>query len=266
MDQQEQSEKQARITLLSTTEIENYLHNNQSLIIPLGGLEPFGCIGAIGIPGMCSDSLAVELAVQCGSLVAPMLPYASSPLFKAFHGCVSMGSSGYEVILSSICNSFIYQGFKKILLLQSSLMPDDALGLVLKRVKNSRNSGDVQLYNWQVDQRILTFLKKESGAESFERLEQAQIHLATYINKEYIRSDDFAGGGSQVTSQQYKTWKKRGADPHKYRKLFPSGISAKIGSGNLSSDLGKRLFQYILECMIKDYSEFLKAGAADAAQ
>lgn len=266
MDQLEQAETQTRISLLTIAEIESYLQKNQSLIIPLGGLEPLGCTGAIGISGMCSESLAVKLADHCSSLVAPMLPYASSPLFKAFPGCVVMGSSGYETILSSVCNSFIYQGFKRILLLQSSLMPDDSVAAVLKRVKNFGNGGEVRLYNWQSDARVVAFLKKESTAESFDRLEHAQLHLASYINNESIRSEACTGSESPVTSQQYKTWKKRGADPHKYRKLFPSGISSTKGDENLSSDLGKKLFQYILDYMITDYSEFLKVGATDAAQ
>lgn len=264
MDQLEQSEKQIRISLLTISDIENYLLKNQSLILPLGGLEPLGSTGVIGISGVCSDSLAVELAAKCGSLVAPMLPYASSPLFKAFPGCVAMGSSGFETILSSICNSFMYQGFKKILLLQSSLMPDDSVAAVLKRI--SCNGGEVRLCNWQSDKRVVAFLKKESGAESFERLEHAQLLLASYISKEYIRNEAFSGSGNLVTLQQYKTWKKRGADPHKYRKLFPSGISSTKGDENLSSDLGKKLFQCILDYMIIDYSGFLKAGGADAAQ
>jgi hypothetical protein len=266
MDQLAQSEKHTRISLLTIADVEKYLLKNQSLIIPLGGLEPLGSTGAIGISGMCGDTLAVQLAKCCDSLVAPLLPYASSPLFKAFPGCVAMGSSGYETVLSSICKSFIYQGFKKILLLQSSLMPDDSVAAALKRVKSARNGGDVRLYNWQADPRIVTFMKKEAGIEAFERLEHAQLLLASYINGECIRSGVFAGGGSQPTVPQYKTWKKRGADPHKYRKLFPSGISSTKGDKNLSSDLGKKLFQYILDCMIEDYSGFLKVSATDAAQ
>jgi hypothetical protein len=266
MDQLEQAEKRTRISLLTIADIENYLLRSQSLIIPLGGLEPLGSAGAIGISGMCSDTLAVKLADRCGSLVAPMLPYASSPLFKAFPGCVAMGSSGFETILSSICNSFIYQGFKKILLLKSSLMPDESVAAVLKRVKNSPNGGEVRLYNWQSDTRVVAFLKKESAAESFDRLEYAQLHLASYLNQGCIRSEACSGSAIQVTPQQYKTWKKRGADPHKFRKLFPSGISSTKGDENLSSDLGKNLFQYILDCMITDYSEFLKVSGTDAAQ
>jgi hypothetical protein len=264
MDLLEQIKMRTRISLLSITNIENYLLKNQSLIIPLGGLEPLGSIGAIGISGMCSDMLAVQLADHCSCLVAPMLPYASSPLFKAFPGCVAMGSSGFEMILSNICSSFIYQGFKKILLLQSSQMPDEASVRVLKRT--SRIGGEVRLYNWQSDARVVAFLKKESGVESFERLEGAQLHLASYINKDYLRSGAVTDCGGQVTSQQYKTWKKRGADPHKYQKLFPSGISSTKVDENLSSDLGKKLFQYILDCMTTDYSGFLKAGATNAAQ
>jgi creatinine amidohydrolase/Fe(II)-dependent formamide hydrolase-like protein len=266
MHQHGRLEKSVKLSLLTISEIQEYLTRNNSLIIPLGGLEPLGEIGAVGIPGKCSDALATEIAYQCGSLVTPLLPFASSPLFKAFAGCVSMGSSGYENILSYICSGYIYQGFKRILLLQSALMPDQTLEMILKRLKKYSAGAQVKLYNWQNDKRIISFMQSEAGASSFERLEIGMLSLAGYFDKEYVREKSFSGAPEELTLSQYKTWRKRGADPHKFRKLFPSGITSKKGPVLPSSDLGKKLFQYILNMMISEYSDFLKADTADAAQ
>jgi creatinine amidohydrolase/Fe(II)-dependent formamide hydrolase-like protein len=252
--------------MLSISEIGEYLTVNQSLIIPLGGLEPFGDTGTVGIPGMCSDALAIQLALQCNSLVAPMLPFASSPLFKAFPGCVSMGSGGYENVLSYLCSGFLYQGFKRVLFLQSAVMPDNALTGVLRRLEKYKNTGEIKLFSWQNDKRIIDFLQKESATVSFERLETGMLSLAAFIDPEHLRDIPYSGASAEITQAQYKTWRKRGADPHKFKKLFPSGITSKKDSIQPSSDLGNRLFQYILKCMISDYSEFLKPDTINAAQ
>jgi creatinine amidohydrolase/Fe(II)-dependent formamide hydrolase-like protein len=252
--------------MLTVPEIQEYLTRNNSIIIPLGGLEPLGDIGAIGIPGLCIDTIAREIACQCGTLVTPMLPFASSPLFKAFPGCVSMGSSGYENILSYICSGYVYQGFKRILLLQSVLMPDQALEMILKRLKKYSADAQIKLYSWQNDKLVVDFLQSESGVSAFERLEIGLLSLAGYIDKDAVRDISFTGVPDEVTLSQYKTWRKRGADPHKFRKLFPSGITSKKGVVPPSPDLGKKLFQYILNIMISEYSDFLKADTANAAQ
>lgn len=263
---QQQAAKRNSLSNLSLSEIEEYLTTNQSIIVPLGGLEPFGSSGAIGIPGLCSDTLAATLAGTCNSLAAPLLPFASSPLFRSFPGCVSFGSSGYENVLSYLCRGFLYQGFKRVLLVHSALMPDHALISVLKRVEMYNNEGEIKLCSWQNDKRIIEFLKTESAASNLERLETGLLSLAAFIEPEYLRSSEFSGASGDITQAQYRSWRKRGADPDKFRKLFPSGLTSKKDSIQPSSNLGNRLFQYILNCMISDYSDFLKPDTVNVAQ
>jgi creatinine amidohydrolase/Fe(II)-dependent formamide hydrolase-like protein len=263
---QQDSARRARLSNLSLSEIETYLSTNQSIIIPLGGLEPFGVSGAIGIPGMCSDALAVEIAVTCNSLTAPLLPFASSPLFRSFPGCVSLGSSGYENVLSYLCRGFLYQGFKRVLLLHSALMPDDTLTGVLKRMEHYKNDGIIKLYSWKKDMRIIEFLKKESAASELERQETGLLSLAAFIEPQSPGSSVFSGASGDIKQAQYRTWRKRGADPEKFKKLFPTGLTSKKDTVQPSSDLGNRLFQYILNCMISDYSDFLKPDSVDVSK
>jgi creatinine amidohydrolase/Fe(II)-dependent formamide hydrolase-like protein len=253
------------ISRLSIEEIRLRQEKNQSLVVPLSGLEPFGSVGVSGIPGICSEALAYQLARRCASLVAPLIPYASSPAFKAFPGCVSIGSRVYENMLLNLCESWNFQGFKRILLINSAFMPDHALERALKRLEGLPENGAVRLFSWQSDKRVREKILSETGLPAFDRFEFSLLSIAFYIDKESIRDIRIDRGGVRVTLDEYKRWKKRGADPEKYRKLFKDGISSEGTERVIDKDLGKILFRYILDCMFKDFSSFLQADSFNAA-
>ena len=253
------------ISRLSVEEIRLWQEKNKSLIVPLGGLEPFGTMGATGIPGICAEALAQALARAYGSLVAPLIPFASSPVFKAFPGCVSIGSRGYENIILNLCESWNYQGFEKILLINSAFMPDRALEMALKRLEKLHGKGEVRLYSWQNDTRVKEMIRNETDFSVLDRFEYARLSMALHIDRESVRNVQVGWSGAGATKEDYNRWKKRGADPEKYRKLFKDGVSSPCTESGIDIDLGKKIFGYILKRMVENYSSFLQTDSSNVA-
>jgi hypothetical protein len=62
----------------------------------------------------------------------------------------------------------------------------------------------------------------------------------------------------------YKTWKKRGADPEKFRKLFPSGSASTIAH-EFNPEIGGKIFNFIIDLLLNQYSLLSKSKTIDAS-
>jgi len=262
---------------LTYLEARRFIDERPALIVPLGGCEPFGRIGALGAESVCAAAIAKELALRCHILTAPVVPFGCSTPFIGFTGAAGLKPRTFINMLCDILHAYIFQGIEKIFLLSAAPFNAKPAAEAVKRLKSAYPQATVLLFN------INTVLAKEikNGRESggginvntdsgsrkkdkdaafgFDR--DDALLLSIYA---YLRQEAFDGVDSiipkNVDEDRYRTWKKRGMDPQKLRKLFPDGLlpppDADINSA-VSIQRGVECFTRIVETLQKEINTVL---------
>ena len=95
-------------------QVEEYLRNDDRLVVPLGSVEQHGYL-SLGVDRILSHRVAEEAAEALGVLVMPSLPYGLTPYFAAYPGSPTLSVETYSALLRDLLDSFHDQGFRRIL-------------------------------------------------------------------------------------------------------------------------------------------------------
>jgi len=101
---------------LNWMQIEAYLAEDDRLILVLGATEQHGYLSVL-TDVLIPHALAEAASEQTGVLVAPPLPFGSSPYFLAYPGTISIRMSTLLAVLEDVLRSAHSQGFRKFLVL-----------------------------------------------------------------------------------------------------------------------------------------------------
>ncbi|MBT3390862.1 MAG: creatininase family protein [Chloroflexi bacterium] len=105
-----------RFSDLNWFDVENYLENDDRLMIILGACEQHGYLSLLtdaNIP----QALADAASQKNGVLVAPPLNFGASPYFLAYPGTISLRIAILMDIAEDIVKSVYAQGFRRLLIL-----------------------------------------------------------------------------------------------------------------------------------------------------
>lgn len=102
-----------RLDLSTWMEVENYLQDRQTIIIPTGSNEQHGPMGVIGTDALCAQTIARAAGEKASVLVAPTLAYTPAPFNMAFPGTVSVSAGTFEKLVTEIVEGLMSQGFRK---------------------------------------------------------------------------------------------------------------------------------------------------------
>jgi creatinine amidohydrolase len=105
-----------RLEDLNWTDVEEYLENEDRLMVVLGACEQHGYLSLltdVKIPLALADA-ASEMS---GILIAPPLNFGSSPYFMAYPGTISLRVSTLLDIVEDLVRSVYRHGFRRILIL-----------------------------------------------------------------------------------------------------------------------------------------------------
>jgi hypothetical protein len=263
-----------RITYLQA---RRFIDERAAMIVPLGGCEPFGGVGALGVESYCAVGIAKELSLRCGVLTAPVVPFGCSTPFIGFAGAAGLKPRTFVNMLCDILHAYIFQGVEKIFLVNAAPFSREPAAEAAKRLMSAHPRVTVLLFD------INTVLKedvkggvgeggginvKPNGKSQLKNMDTGfcfdrddALLLSIYA---YLRQEKFDGVDKvvkkNVREEQYRTWKKRGMDPQKLRKLFPDGLllpqDVDINSA-INSERGGENFQRIIELLQKEIDNIL---------
>src|SRR5690625_2959188 len=118
-------------------DIEKYLQNKTSIIIPFGSVEQHTKHLPLGTDAFLSQKIAEDVAAQTGTLIAPPLWIGWAPHHMAYKGTITLKPETLTLVAEDMCESLIYHGFEKIILLnghrEANLPP---LKIAMTRVRN----------------------------------------------------------------------------------------------------------------------------------
>lgn len=101
---------------LNWKEVEEYLKDNDTLILPVGSTETHGSHLPVGTDTLVPIRMSEEVGQRTDVLVAPPLWYGWTPHHLGHAGSASLTANTYIAAIQEICYSYIYHGFKKIVI------------------------------------------------------------------------------------------------------------------------------------------------------
>ncbi|MFQ5914311.1 MAG: creatininase family protein [Nitrospinota bacterium] len=143
-------------------EVEAYLEDNDTILLPLGSTEQHGRHLPLKTDTVEAAEVARAVAERTGVLVAPPLPYGWTPHHMAFPGTLTLRPETLAAVIEDVCQSFIFHGFRKIFILNGhrifNLPPAET---VATRLRNRTGA-----FICAVDLALVAFLEVKELSES----------------------------------------------------------------------------------------------------
>ncbi|MPZ18364.1 MAG: hypothetical protein GEV06_10695 [Luteitalea sp.] len=102
---------------MTNLEIEAFLKEHHTVIIPTGATEQHGPHGPLLTDVLIPQEVARRVAPQVGAVVAPPINYALSYPHRGFVGVVDIRISTFMALVEDLCVAFARMGFKRLVFL-----------------------------------------------------------------------------------------------------------------------------------------------------
>ncbi|MCX7726051.1 MAG: creatininase family protein [Chitinispirillaceae bacterium] len=255
-----------KIESLSINEIEDFIKTNPSLIIPIGGYEPLGKEMIVNGFNLCCEKIAETYATQNRILMSPIIKIGYTIPFKGFGGCTGISKDSLRDVILDTCNSWIFMGVKRILLITTATYNLEAIQPAVERINRKHKIECVKFFSLQHNEEFRSFCELHFEVKGYKRYECGMLALLNYFYPEIFKGKDFhISPHIQIPDiDRLKRWEHLGKDPNKLRNLAPNGLLSDIRGKNITRESGKLLFDNILETLNKKYYSFLTKGEYDS--
>ncbi|MBD3421037.1 MAG: hypothetical protein GF398_13030 [Chitinivibrionales bacterium] len=242
---------------LSFNAIRQAVEVNPALILPTGCCEPFGSNVPIGASLAVVNSIAHRLSLRANTLLADTFTYGMAIAYQAFPGCAGLKADCLENALSQIIGCWIYQGMRRIILIDGSVLQTGVIQAVRKRIAARYESVDLLLLNWQQHPAILKRISQQIKAKEAWRQEWAMLSIYMHLTGSAFENSREA----RPSGEHMKSWQRRGKDPAGLRKIMPHGLSGSVAV-SYDASFGKALFEYILHVFAAETEHFFQGKHA----
>jgi len=106
-----------RLADLDSRSFERRLRTNPLIILPVGALESHGPQLPLGADQIQAEVTSFQLAERLDALVAPTIPYGSTPGTRRFPGTVSLTLAQLETHVAGVLSEFGRQGVRRLLII-----------------------------------------------------------------------------------------------------------------------------------------------------
>jgi creatinine amidohydrolase len=131
---------------LSWQDVENYLQNDDRLMIILGACEQHGYLSLL-TDSKIPQALADAASQETGVLIAPVSNYGISPYFLNYPGSFSLRTTTLLDLVEDLVRSAYHQGFRRLLFLNGHGGNDPARAR-LYEVSNTLPELKLAWYSW----------------------------------------------------------------------------------------------------------------------
>jgi creatinine amidohydrolase len=133
---------------LAYTEVEQYLQDNDTILIPVGSVEQHSEYGIIGTDFITAEGIAREVGEKMGILTAPTLHYGVSPHHLDFKGSATLSPTTFIHLVIDICLSFVHHGFRRIIFINGHGGNRAPLTTAFQEIKMKGIGGQFAFLSW----------------------------------------------------------------------------------------------------------------------
>ena len=102
---------------MTTLEVEAFLRDHQTVIVPVGSTEQHGPHGPLLTDALIPVEVARRVAPRVGAVVAPVVNYSLSYPHVGFTGVVHVRIPTFMALIEDLCLSLAAIGFRRIVFL-----------------------------------------------------------------------------------------------------------------------------------------------------
>ena len=226
------------IERLTHRQVRQHIEKSPAVIVPLGGCEPFGGAGELGAGSVCAYAVAGELSKRCGVLTAPLIPFGCSTPYIAFSGAAGVKPRTFVNMLCEILHGYVFQGVARIILVSAAPFNREPAAEALRRLGVKYPGVKTAFFD------INTVLPDDKDID-FDRDDGLLLSILSYIRQKCAGDNIVA---KLVDKGQYKTWRRRGRDPQKFRAICPDGLILSPDAG-ITIDRGREYFDGIVNAI-----------------
>lgn len=124
-----------RLADLSWKKAEEYLKNNDTVLLGVGSIESHGKHMPLGTDTIIPDFIIDKIEKKSNILILPTLPYGSTPSLANFPGTIDLGAELLTQILIKIADSLYKNGARRFVILNGhggNIKSIDQLGYYLQ--------------------------------------------------------------------------------------------------------------------------------------
>lgn len=224
------------LNLLTWPEVDQYLKNKKSIVIPIGSTEQHGPTGLIGTDYLTANAIALEAGKLSETLVAPPLCYGMALHHMAFAGSAALKPSTYLQVVKEIIESFAKHGFEKFFFVNGHGGNIPTVQACFSEVLNTYPRISLQLFNWWVLDEVKAYEEIHFAENNGFHATCGEISATMHCFPEAYKSEK--------PFNYFKTASKSDwpLSPERFRETFPDG---RMGSDPrlASATHGAKLFE-----------------------
>jgi creatinine amidohydrolase len=236
-------------------EVDVYLQESKTIILPIGSTEQHGPNGLIGTDSLCPESLAIALGENTGAMVAPTIAVGMAQHHLAFAGSITLRPSTLIAVIRDTVNSLVRHGFERFYFLNghggnvatvnaafAEIYAQSSLALTATDLSSVR----CKVKNWWEAEGVMALSKELFGDADGSHATCGEVSLTQFAYPHSIKSAEM-DPPIAPTGPFY--------DAADFRRRFPDG---RIGSNPslASPEAGEKLFKKALAGLEKDYAAF----------
>ncbi len=208
------------VETMTSQEAADHRIKQPLLIVPVGATEVWGQGATLGCANLCSAALAHKVSAQTQILVAPTLTLGYSLPYGMFDGTCAIRKETMERVVRDLLRCFSTQGFRGILLVNTTIDNEDPIRSAIAFMRKLPIS--VRLVTWPLIPEVGSAIESTIGERDSGRYEFSILSLISYLDERFLRQAKCRSNAT-IDPASFDRWRKRGKDPHKFRKLFSSG-------------------------------------------
>jgi creatinine amidohydrolase len=202
---------------MSYVEVEAYLQEKDTVLVPIGSVEQHSPYGLIGTDFITAEAVAREAGKRMYILVAPTLPYGMSQHHMAFKGSITLSPVTYINVIKEIVISFLSHGFKRIVFINGHGGNINPVKTAFDQLKYENYSGIFEIISWYQLDEVKALIEDIFGEKEGHHATPSEISIT-----KYLRADEF-----KTKPQTEKTLEKVETfwplNKYEMKKVFPDG-------------------------------------------
>ena len=237
-----------QLKFMNWEDVEEYLKNDDRIIIPFGSTEQHGPRGVFGTDHLIADKIAVKVAEKTNTITIPVLSYGMSIHHLEFPGSISLKPSTVIKVLHDIIWSLEKGGFKRFFILNGHGGNRDTTRAALSEICNDIPDIKVKFKCWWEGEGVTEYIQELFGDREGHHSSPSEVSMTMYLYDNIIKDKTIEY--KPVPEVNFNI-----ASMQDFKKYFPNGV---MGSDpNLASvEHGKNIFNKCVESISKEMDKW----------
>lgn len=235
---------------MAYTEVETYLNEKDTILVPVGSVEQHSPYGLIGTDFIVAEAIARTVGDNLNLMVAPTVCYGVSPHHMAFKGTVALSPSTLIIVVEDIVRSLVAHGFRRILFINGhggNIVP---LQTAFRQLKDEGLSGYFDVMSWYTEAGVKQACREAFGDDDGHHATPSEVSITKHLRPS-------AFNGKAVSEQKVEKpkyyWPLTATE---MRTFFPDG-RMESAPWLATAELGKQIASKAAEDVEKKIKDIL---------